>query len=322
MRRIIGWLALFLFFSICILPYLIPLPRQTTVTPEQLADSGRFVTVNGYRTYVEEAGRQGYPAVVLLHGFGGSSADWHANLPALAEAGYHAIAIDLKGFGLSDKRFDEDFTHIAQAQFVAGVLDALNISHAVMVGHSMGGSVAAHFQLLYPERTDALVFVDGGAFHLEGQGRSTGLANLLNFPPFSRWARHVLSRVFTVEEAIARLRTAYADRSFLTDERAAIHMRWRQIEDWDAAYLGLIRDSSDNGLPRWTDGESVPILVMWGAQDRWIRLRTGEWYAGRLAGAEMVVIEGAGHRPMEEKPILFNQALIEFANTLLIAESR
>ena len=69
-----------------------------------------------------------------------------------------AVALDLKGFGLSDKSFDEDYSHPAQADFVADMMTALDIQSATLVGHSMGGNGLAHFALKYPERVEGLVF--------------------------------------------------------------------------------------------------------------------------------------------------------------------
>jgi pimeloyl-ACP methyl ester carboxylesterase len=109
-------------------------------------------------TFVQESGPTDGPAVVLVHGFGGSTFNWRYTLPALAEAGYRAVALDLMGFGLSDKSFDQDDSHAAQADFVADVMTALDIQRATLVGHSMGGNVIAHFALKYPERVEGLVF--------------------------------------------------------------------------------------------------------------------------------------------------------------------
>ncbi len=310
LRRLFRYLLFLILFIAILLPYLIPLQGGRGVDPQTLTTRGEFVTVDEYRTYIERQGAGSSHAVVLLHGFGESTLIWRETLPALAAAGYDAIALDLKGFGLSDKQWSDDFSHTAQADLVAGVMDEIGIDRATVVGHSMGGSVAAHFYVRHPEKTDKLIFVDGGAFQLEGEGNSSGLTNLLRFPPFRRWARHGLRRFTSVENRQRQWRSAYADRTFLTEERLALRMRYQQTRDWDAAYLGVLRDGNENGLPRWVDSAEVPMSVIWGEQDRWIRLGTGRWFADRL-DAPLVAIPNAGHLPMEEQPELFNQALLE-----------
>lgn len=314
LRRLLRYFLFLLLFVTLILPYLIPLSGGRGVDPTTLTTTGQFVQVGDYRTYVERQGVGSGRAIVLLHGFGESTQIWRETLPVLAAAGYDAIALDLKGFGLSDKNWGDDFSHMAQADLVAGVMDELGIAQATIVGHSMGGSVAAHFYVRHPEKTDKLIFVDGGAFQLEGEGESSGLTNLLYFPPFRRWARHGLRRVTSAENRQRQWRSAYADRSFLTEDRLALRMRYQQTRDWDAAYLGVLRDGNENGLPRWVDSVEIPMTVIWGEQDRWIRLGTGRWFAERL-NAPLVTIPNAGHLPMEEQPTMFNQSLLEAINT-------
>lgn len=310
-RRLLRYLLFLILFITILLPYLLPLSGGRGVDPTTLTTTGEFITVDGYRTYVERHGADNDPAVVLIHGFGESTLMWRDNLPVLAATGYDAIALDLKGFGLSDKRWRDDFSHAVQADLVAAVMDELGVERATIVGHSMGGSVAAHFYIRHPEKTEKLIFVDGGAFQLEGEGNSSGLTNLLYFPPFRQWARHGLRRFANnVENRQRQWRSAYADRSFLTEERLALRMRYQQTRDWDAAYLGVLRDGNENGLPRWVTSAEVPMTVIWGEQDRWIRLGTGRWFAGRL-NAPLVTIPNAGHLPMEEQPEAFNRALLD-----------
>ena len=159
MKRKIAYVLLGLLAFVLIGPYLIPLPAQPDRAPEDVAPAdGRFVTVGGLRTFVQEAGPADWPPVLLIHGFGGSTFNWRLTLPALADAGYRAIALDLKGFGLADKSFDQDYSHAAQADFAVEAMTALGVERATLVGHSMGGSVIAHLALKYPERVDGLVF--------------------------------------------------------------------------------------------------------------------------------------------------------------------
>ncbi|MBL8045797.1 MAG: alpha/beta fold hydrolase [Anaerolineales bacterium] len=91
-------------FVALLLPYLIPLPPQANLDAQALAPAeGRFITVNGIRTFIQEFGPAEGEPVVLIHGFGASTFMWRDNAPVLAEAGYRVLALDLVGYGLSDK---------------------------------------------------------------------------------------------------------------------------------------------------------------------------------------------------------------------------
>jgi pimeloyl-ACP methyl ester carboxylesterase len=99
-----------------------------------------FIETNGIRMAVYEEGK-GYP-VVLCHGFPELAFSWRHQVPALAEAGFRAIAPDLRGYGRTDKPADiEAYDIIHLANDLAGLLDALQIEKAVFCGHDWGGHV-------------------------------------------------------------------------------------------------------------------------------------------------------------------------------------
>ena len=115
----------------------------------------RTIETNGVRLRVAEAGKG--PLVVLLHGFPESWYSWRHQLPALAEAGYHVIAPDQRGYGGSDAPAEieaYDIHHLTGD--VVGLLDALGEETAVVVGHDWGAPVAWHSALLHPKRFRAV----------------------------------------------------------------------------------------------------------------------------------------------------------------------
>ncbi len=118
-----------------------------------------FIETNGIRMAVYEQG-EGYP-VVFSHGFPELAYSWRHQLPALAEAGYRAIAPDQRGYGLTDK--PDDISAYSLAELCAdlvGLLDALGIEKAIFVGHDWGGGVVWRMPLLYPDRVAGVVGVN------------------------------------------------------------------------------------------------------------------------------------------------------------------
>lgn len=310
--RIVGLLAL---FAIFVLPYLIPLPKQPDYDSAQLTPpGGALITVEGVRTAVMDVGPRDGPAVVLVHGFGGSTFSWRYTLPALAEAGFRAVAMDLKGFGLADKNFDADYSHAAQADFVAAVMTDLGVERATLVGHSMGSNVIAHFALRYPERVERLVFVDGAVFT---EARRVGwqqslLSAAVQVPPFRRWGQIILRSALTPEQVGARLRTAYSDPAFVTPTIERGYLLPQTVKDWELALLGIVRDSGKNALPALVSSITAPVLIVWGEDDAWVPLAAGEALRDSLPGAQWTTFAGAGHLPMEEQALAFNLRLYEF----------
>jgi pimeloyl-ACP methyl ester carboxylesterase len=116
----------------------------------------RFIETNGIRMHLAECGAG--PLVVLCHGFPESWYSWRHQLHALAEAGFHAVAPDMRGYGQTDRpEAIDQYTLLHLTGDVVGVLDALGAQTAVIVGHDWGGPVAWHAAQLRPDRFNAVI---------------------------------------------------------------------------------------------------------------------------------------------------------------------
>ena len=219
----------------------------------------------------------GGPHLVLLHGLAGSGAWWKRNMPALSGA-FQVTAIDLPGFGSShpDARLILDEV----PGQVDELLGELGIERAHVMGHSMGGLVAAGLAADHPERVDRLVLVDAGFLSLDPTWRHRFTGPLKTLP----WTS--LTLLPTLLRDVARagpVRMALATAEVLR-------------KDW--------RDK----LPAIT----APTLVVWGERDRICNPRIGEEIAAVVPGARLVIIRGAGHNPMWEKQAAFDREVVGF----------
>lgn len=115
----------------------------------------RTIETNGINVHIAEAGEG--PFVLLLHGFPESWYSWRHQLPALADAGYHAVAPDIRGYGQSDAPDEiEAYSMKELTADAIGILDALDVETAVVIGHDWGAPMAWNSALLYPERVRAV----------------------------------------------------------------------------------------------------------------------------------------------------------------------
>src|ERR1700676_3148480 len=115
----------------------------------------RFVEANGIRMHVAEAGSG--PPVLFCHGFPESWYSWRHQLEALAKAGFRAIAPDMRGYGQTDKpKAIDQYTLFHLTGDMIGLLDALNIEKAAIIGHDWGAPVAWHCALFRPDRFHAV----------------------------------------------------------------------------------------------------------------------------------------------------------------------
>ena len=118
----------------------------------------RRVATNGIELHLVEAGPEDGHPVVLAHGFPELSYSWRHQIPALADAGYHVLAPDQRGYGRSDRPDaieDYDIHHLTDD--LLGVLDDIGAAKAVFVGHDWGSMVVGQMALLHPERMDGVV---------------------------------------------------------------------------------------------------------------------------------------------------------------------
>jgi pimeloyl-ACP methyl ester carboxylesterase len=261
----------------------------------------RFVRVGDQQVYVEQAG-QG-EAVVLLHGFGASSYSWRRMIPQLAKS-FHVVAPDFSGFGYTERpRTPASYTRQGQEALVLGVLDALGIDRAHVVGHSYGGGLALYLAARHPERVRSLVLIDSTKPSYANDRRS----RVGSLRPLVAGAVHLLLRPGVVRK---RLAGTFHDRALATPELARAYQERLAIEGAVDAYRGLTRPVRDDyGVDLAQIGR--PALVLWGADDPLIPLEAGRRAAAAL-GARFEVMDATGHVPMEERPEELLRLLLPF----------
>jgi pyruvate dehydrogenase E2 component (dihydrolipoamide acetyltransferase) len=217
--------------------------------------------------------------VVFLHGFGGDLEQWQLALPALAES-HTAIALDLPGHGGSTKDVGAELSDAVE-QF----LDATEVGPAHLVGHSMGGLVAARVALRSPERVRSLTLID-----------SAGLGEQVD-PGYLDGFVNAESR----RELKPALEMLFADAGQVNRRLVDDVLKYKRIDGVTEA-LRTLRAGLLAAERIDLDALDVPVLVIWGAQDRVI---------SRPAG-ELRVIEGAGHSPHIESAAEVNELIREF----------
>jgi pimeloyl-ACP methyl ester carboxylesterase len=137
----------------------------------------RMIETNGIRLHVAEQGKD--PLVILCHGFPECWYSWRHQLPALAKAGFRAVALDLRGYGRSDRPEDvEKYTILDDIGDIVGLVDALGAEHAVIAGHDVGATIAWQAALLRPDRFRAVIALSA-PFRPRGFGGSVPPTTLM-----------------------------------------------------------------------------------------------------------------------------------------------
>jgi pimeloyl-ACP methyl ester carboxylesterase len=261
----------------------------------------QYRTVDGTRLRLIDSGR-GTP-VVFIHGFGASLYGWRYQLPAIVAAGYRVVAFDNRGFGFSDKP-PHGYGNAAYAHLVVSLLDSLGIASAVLVGHSMGGAIAAEVALAHPDRVRGLVLVDAAGYGI----RWPGVLKLARWPVVGAVATTLRSRWITRRI----LRSTFANPDQVTE--ADVDQYYAPVPDRDfgRALRGVLREFRFDSLGGRLSSVQTPTLILWGDADRWIALRDGSRFAHELPRSEFVVLEHTGHDAPEESHDEVNRLLLDF----------
>jgi pimeloyl-ACP methyl ester carboxylesterase len=264
----------------------------------------RFLEVGSRAVYVEQAGEG--EALLLIHGFGGSTYSWRRVIPGLAEH-RRVVAVDISGFGWTERVGDPSaYTLAGQERLLLGVLDALGIERADVAGHSYGGGIALWLASRHPERVRSLVLVDS-TLPSYGFERRSNVAR-------SRTAVSAFLRGFALRRSFVRsaLERSFFDKALITDELVDEYLRRLRVEGAVDAYRGLTMPVEEPRPEVDLTAVGQPTLVVWGADDELLPARLGEQAAGAMPLARLVVIDRCGHIPIEERPEEFLVAVVPF----------
>jgi pimeloyl-ACP methyl ester carboxylesterase len=251
------------------------------------------------RLYAEELGSG--PPVLLLHGLGGSGYTWRYMVGALARH-HRVIALDLKGFGRSDKPYDQQYAAVDQAAYVQSFLEQRGLRGVTLVGHSFGGAVAMvlalDLQRQQPDRISRLVLMDTPAF----PQKLSPTVRLLRKPVLPMLALSILPPLL-----VAQLSLINDDGAFAHLTPTDVSMYAAPLADPGAAHALVttaqrIVPENFDALIRHYPSIRQKTLLLWCRNDTVVPVSTGVQLARTMPHARLQLIERCGHTPPEENP--------------------
>ena len=260
--------------------------------------------VDGVTLYYEIHG-SGYP-LLLIRGLGSNADHWYGQVPAFS-AHYQTIVFDNRGIGRSDKP-DMPYTIPMMAEDAVGLLDALQIPKAHVLGLSMGGLIAQQIALDHADRVNGLVLCCTGR----------GGNRMVRPPDFENQARPEALYGSSEEAALkAQLNLFAAETIQSHPEVVQKYLETSQKHPPDPGTLARQRDAiqafdSYEDLPKI----KVPTLIMAGAEDALVPPENSKILAERIPGSRLEIVAGGGHQFMVEQPEVVNQIVLEFLSGL------
>lgn len=316
----------------------------------------RTLTTNGIQMHVAESGDAGAPLVLLCHGFPESWYSWRHQLPALAAAGYHVVAPDMRGYGQTDKPEDvRAYTQLHHVGDMVGVLDALGAATATIVGHDWGAPVAWNAALLRPDRFTAIaalsvpwsprapmaptgmmkmLFGEQWFYFLYFQEPGRAEAELdASVDPFLRAFLYTISGDASGEHMASLVGGPKTGRMMEHLIAPDALPAWLSADDL-AFYVGeFTRTGFRGGLnwyrcadlsweltAAWSDARvRQPALFIAGDKDGVVTMMPGAVDAMRESVPGLrraLLLPGCGHWTQQERPNEVNEALLEFLRSL------
>lgn len=293
MTRSLGWVLLLAGCRAAAIPAARRFPAGTEFT-------ARSVTIEGTRIRYIDAGRG--PAVLFLHGLGASMYAWRKNLAPVLAAGFRVIALDHRGFGFSDKP-PTGYDNATYARLTVTLLDSLHVADAVLVGHSMGGAIAAAVALEHPGRVRGLVLIGSAGLGV----REPIILRVGRWPVLGPLVLALRGRGLTER----LLQSTYLDPRKVSPADVDQYYAPVAEPEYGRALHAVLREFQFDGLGGGVDRVATPTLVVWGEADRWVPIALGRLLAASIPHAAFLTVP-AGHSVQEEAPDEVNHLLIQF----------
>lgn len=265
---------------------------------------------------------QGQP-LLLIHGFGASIGHWRKNIPVLADAGYQVFAIDLLGFGGSDKPVLDYTVELWQQQLRDFWLEKIQ-TPTVFVGNSIGGLISLMAIAHFPEMAAGGILINcaGGLNH---RPEELVLPLRLVMGGFTKFVSSPLSGplVFNLIRRKSRLRSTlkqvYRDRAAVTDELVDLIYQPSCDPNAQKVFASILTAPPGPKPEELLPQVNCPLLILWGEDDPWTPISGAKIYqilAANRADVKFQSIARAGHCPHDEAPQIVNSAMLDWLQIL------
>jgi pimeloyl-ACP methyl ester carboxylesterase len=229
-----------------------------------------WINVDGFKIRYLESGKGNNRHILFIHGLG-SAADRWMKIPDALSSNFHSVAIDLPGFGESDKPANIEYTIDQFRKFIISFQKEISIHNEelILIGHSLGGYIASEIAIQNQNHVNQLVLID-----------SSGM---------------------NVRKAFEKM---VADPSRIPSQLVDGFIRRINMPNAKHAFKSTLENSTKTqiGLDRLRQINSIPTLILWGVHDKVIPLEHSKFFKESIANSRLEIIDDAGHAPFAEKP--------------------
>lgn len=274
---------------------------------EEIAEGEYCQTADGWHIHYTVRG-EGSP-VVLIHGFLDSHKTWRRNIAALSQ-NHTVYAIDVLGFGSSERVRAPIYTLKQQSGFLHEFFESQSIGCADIIGHSMGGALALQFAYDFPDSVHKVVLI-APATYLYSRFPRNGLKRVPR--PVSRGVLGIYEKM--QGDRSNPVHFAYGDPARITEDAKDIRNQMMRVRGQHDALISMSKSKREADVPQALEQITAPTLILWGKRDRVVPISDAARHVNALPNAQLEILETAGHLPHEEEPDTVNSLITHFFDT-------
>jgi len=251
----------------------------------------RWVNLNGLKVRYLESGKGKNRHILFIHGLG-SAADRWMKIPDELSSDFHSVAIDLPGFGESDKPANLNYTIDQFSQFIISFQKKISIhdGETSLIGHSLGGYIASEVAIQNQNQVKQLVLIDSSGMLEQPTPILEEYLNAAMNPSKNN-----------VRKAFEKM---VADPSRIPTQLVDGFIRRINMPNAKHAFKSTLANSAKTqiGIDRLRQINNIPTLILWGVHDKVIPLEHSKFFKEAIENSRLEIIDDAGHAPFAEKP--------------------
>ncbi len=265
-------------------------------------EESQFIEIDGMQVHYRDEG-EGMP-IVLIHGTGASLHTWD-DWTAILKKDFRVIRLDLPAFGLTGPHPSHDYRIETYADFLDKFLIELDIDSLYLAGNSLGGNISWYYASEHHEKVKKLVLIDSSGYPPEG--KTPWVFKLARIPILNSIIRYFTPKLIIKNN----LNQVYFDNNKIKPELIDRYYNLTLREGNRTAFIDRAKTDFKDYTTRLKQ-LYAPTLVIWGKEDIWIPISNGKRFAKDIPDAQLVILEGSGHIPMEESPMESLKPVVHF----------
>lgn len=267
---------------------------------------GKFIELDGVNIHYLEKG-EGFP-LLLVHGLGSYSFTWRHNLDELARF-FRVYALDLKGFGLSDKPRGKGYSIDHHVKTVLRFMSQKSLGQVHYAGSSMGGEIGLRICIDEPEKVNKLVLIGSSGF----RDKLPYPIKILSRLPYQWFVRPLIKRRYLAEDSLVQMvKSAFYHPNAISDEEIRQYLYPFSTKGFEQSWIAMLREFDFGKRKAEYQRIRHPVLIIAGEHDRVIPHEQSVRLHQELKHASFVTIPECGHFLHEEKPTEINDLMIKF----------